>query len=100
MLAQYFEKIARELSVRPNQVANTAELLKGGATVPFIARYRKEYTDSLDEQAIMRIRDRMVQLEALDKRRTSILLSIEEQGMLNDDLKKQIEEAGGTVELK
>jgi uncharacterized protein len=90
MLAQYFEKIARELSVGTNQVANTAELLKGGATIPFIARYRKEYTDSLDEQAIMHIRDRLEQMEALDKRRHSILQSIREQEKLTPELEEQI----------
>ncbi len=100
MLQQYFEKIAKEISVRAGQVANTAELLKGGATVPFIARYRKEYTDSLDEEAIMHIRDRMEQLEALDKRRESILQSIEEQGKLTDELKKQLEGAESMSELE
>lgn len=100
MLEKYFEKIAKEISVRAGQVANTAELLKGGATVPFIARYRKEYTDSLDEEAIMHIRDRMEQLEALDKRRESILQSIEEQGKLTDELKKQLEGAESMSELE
>ncbi len=100
MLELYFKKIATELSVRPNQVANTAELLKGGATVPFVARYRKEYTDSLDEQAIMHIRDRMEQLEALDKRRESIIQSIDEQGLLSDELRKQLEEAESMSELE
>ncbi len=100
MLAQYFEKIAKELSIRPNQVANTVDLLKGGATIPFIARYRKEHTDSLDEIAIMHIRDRMEQLETLDKRRESILKSIEEQGALSDELRKQIEAAESMSELE
>lgn len=100
MLAQYFDRIAKELSIRPNQVGNTVELLKGGATVPFIARYRKEYTDSLDEEAIMSIRDRIEQLEALDKRRESILQSIDEQGKLSDELRKQLTEAGTLSELE
>ena len=100
MLQQYFEKIAKELSIRANQVANTAELIKGGATVPFIARYRKEYTDSLDEQQIMKIRDRMEQLEAIEKRRDSIIQSIEEQDKLTEDLKKQLEEAESLSELE
>ncbi len=100
MLKQYFDKIAKEISVRAGQVANTAELLKGGATVPFIARYRKEYTDSLDEEAIMHIRDRMEQLEALDKRRESILHSIDEQGMLTDKLKQQLEDVESLSELE
>ncbi|HSG68114.1 MAG TPA: Tex family protein [Bacteroidales bacterium] len=100
MLAKYFDRIAKELSLLPNQVANTTELLKGGATVPFIARYRKEYTDSLDEEAIMKIRDRIDQLEALDKRRETILHTIEEQGLLTDELKKQIMEADTLSELE
>jgi len=100
MLQQYFEKIAKELSIRANQVANTAELLKEGASIPFIARYRKEYTDSLDEQQIMKIRDRMEQLDALEKRRESILHSVEEQGKLSDELKKQLEEAESLAELE
>ena len=100
MLSKYFDKIAKELSVRSNQVANTVELLKGGATVPFIARYRKEYTDSLDEEAIMRIRDRMDQLETLDKRRTAILQSIEEQDKLTDELREQLMKAESLSELE
>lgn len=100
MPSQYFEKIARELSIRTNQVANTVELLKGGATIPFIARYRKEYTDSLDEQEIMKIRDRMEQLEAIDKRRETIISSIEEQEKMTDDLRKQLEEAQSLSELE
>ncbi|NQT78252.1 MAG: RNA-binding transcriptional accessory protein [Bacteroidetes bacterium] len=100
MLSQYFEKIAKELSIRSSQVANTAELLKGGASIPFIARYRKEYTDSLDEQEIMHIRDRIEQMEALDKRRESILHSIEEQGKLDDDLRNLIMRALSLSELE
>ena len=100
MLAQYFERIAGELNIRPGQVANTAELIRGGATVPFIARYRKEYTDSLDEEAIMHIRERMEQLEALDKRREAILRSVEEQGKLNEVLRGQLMEADTLSELE
>jgi protein Tex len=100
MLAQYFERIAGELNIRPGQVANTAELIRGGATVPFIARYRKEYTDSLDEEAIMHIRERMEQLEALDKRREAILRSVEEQGKLNEALRGQLMEAETLSELE
>ena len=100
MLSQYFNKIAKELQITPGQVANTVELLKGGATVPFIARYRKEYTDSLDEEQIMSIRDRIDQLEALDKRRTAILQSIEEQGKLTEELRKQLMAATSLSELE
>ena len=93
-------KIAKELQITSGQVANTVELLKGGATVPFIARYRKEYTDSLDEEQIMSIRDRIDQLEALDKRRTAILQSIEEQGKLTEELRKQLMAATSLSELE
>ncbi|MEH0154375.1 Tex family protein [Limibacter armeniacum] len=87
------QKVAEELNVRPQQVNATVELLDGGATVPFISRYRKEVTGSLDEVAVAAIRDRIAQLRDLDKRRESILKSIEEQGKLTDELKAQIEAA-------
>ncbi|MFH0728334.1 MAG: Tex family protein [Pseudomonadota bacterium] len=82
--------ITRELAIRENQVAATAELLNQGATIPFIARYRKEVTDSLDEVVITAIRDRLKQLEELDARRVSILNSMEQQGVLTDDLKAAV----------
>ncbi|GAA4821827.1 Tex family protein [Algivirga pacifica] len=85
--------IAGELNVRPQQVEATVKLLDEGATVPFISRYRKEATGSLDEVAVAAVRDRMTQLRELDKRRESILKSIEEQGKLTDELKKKIEAA-------
>jgi uncharacterized protein len=86
----YAEHIARELGLRTPQVAATAELLAGGATVPFIARYRKEATGSLDEVAVTSIRDRLAQLEELDKRRDAILASLEERGLLTEELRARI----------
>ena len=86
----HIDRIAAELSVRPRQVRATAELLEGGATVPFIARYRKEATGSLDETVITAIRDRLSQLKELDARREAILKSLEERGQLTDELKEQI----------
>jgi uncharacterized protein len=86
-------KIASELSVRPAQVAATAELLEGGATVPFIARYRKEATGTLDEMAVTAIRDRLNQLKELDDRRDAIIKSLEERGQLTDELKAKIFQA-------
>jgi uncharacterized protein len=86
-------KIASELTLRPQQVTATAELLEGGATVPFIARYRKEVTGSLDEVAITAIRDRLNQLKELDDRRESIIKSLEERELLTDELKEQIMQA-------
>ncbi len=83
-------KIAHELGFTPQQVRATADLLKEGATVPFIARYRKEITGSLDEIAITMVRDRLYQLMELDKRREVILKSLEERGQLTDELKEKL----------
>src|SRR5437868_9435474 len=77
---------ARELRLGAGQVRAAAALLSEGATVPFIARYRKEATGSLDEVAIAAIRDRLAQLEALDHRRAAIIASLEERNLLTDTL--------------
>ncbi len=82
--------IAKELAVKPSQVDATSVLLGEGATVPFIARYRKEATGSLDEVAIAAIRDRLGQLEELDKRRETIIESLQERGLLTDELKQRV----------
>jgi uncharacterized protein len=87
------KKIADEISVSEKQVKTTIELLDEGGTVPFIARYRKEATGSLDEVQIAAIRDRMQQLEELDKRREAILKSMTELEKLSPELEKQIMEA-------
>ena len=79
-------KIAAELKVASRQVASAAALLSEGATVPFIARYRKEATGSLDEVALAGIRDRLAQLADLDDRRAAIVRSLEERGLLTDEL--------------
>jgi len=89
----YVGKIAGELKVNARQVAATASLLAGGATVPFIARYRKETTGSLDEVAIAAIRDRMQALVELDQRREAILTSLQERNLLTDALKQGIAQA-------
>ncbi|MBN1870754.1 MAG: RNA-binding transcriptional accessory protein [Candidatus Omnitrophica bacterium] len=86
----YDAKIALELRLRPEQVAATVRLLDDGATVPFISRYRKEATGNLDEVAVSNIRDRVGQLRELDKRRASVLQSIQEQGKLTEELKSKI----------
>ncbi len=86
--------VARELDVRAEQVHATADLLAGGGTVPFIARYRKETTGSLDEVAITAIRDRLAQLAELDKRRAAILLSLRERELLTDELESRLARAG------
>ncbi len=80
-------KIASELKVQLRQVAATARLLAEGATVPFIARYRKEATGLLDEVAIMAIRERLLTMAEVDDRRAAILKSLEERSLLTDVLK-------------
>src|ERR1700709_2343779 len=87
MLELHVVKITKELGLQPRQVAATAILIEEGATVPFIARYRKERTGELDEVQIMAIRDRLEQLEELDKRRTAIVESLTERNLLTAELK-------------
>lgn len=94
------EQIARELSISGKQVRATLQLLEDGATVPFIARYRKEATGTLDEVAITSIRDRYEALRELEKRRQSILKSLEERNLLPDELRAQINRALTLVELE
>ncbi len=94
------ELIARRVDVSPRQVRNTIDLLEKGATVPFISRYRKEQTGSLDEVQITNIRDELNKLKELQKRKEHILKTIEEQGKLSSELKKQIEECLDPVELE
>lgn len=89
----FSQKIAQELQLSKDYVRNVLDLLNEGATIPFIARYRKEATGSMDEVALTQIRDRFKQLAALEERRESILHSIAEQGKLTDDLRRKIEEA-------
>ena len=90
MREQHIVKIASELGVRDEQVRATAQLLDDEATVPFIARYRKEVTGGLDEVAIIAIRDQLESLRALDKRKEAILKSLEEQEKLTDALKEKV----------
>ena len=87
---KYVLRIASELGLADRQVAATALLFEEGATVPFIARYRKELTGSLDEVAITTIRDRLAQLQQLDERRDTILKTIEQQGKLTEELQEKI----------
>lgn len=97
---EYNIKIAQELSVSSKQVAATVALLDEGATVPFISRYRKELTGSLDEVQVAAIRDRVQQLRDLDKRREAILKSLSDMGKLTDDLQQQINAAETMVMLE
>ena len=96
----HIPKIAKELSLTQKQVQATADLLNEGATVPFIARYRKEATGSLDEVVITAVRDRLNQLMELDKRREAILKSLEERGHLTDELKEKVLSAETMVVLE
>src|SRR5687767_727157 len=94
------KKISKELALTLSSVKATIELLDEGATVPFISRYRKEATGSLDEVEIANIRDRVLQLRELDKRRESILKSISEQQKLTPELEEKINNAENMVALE
>jgi uncharacterized protein len=89
----HIHKIGEELKLATTQIKAVALLLEEGATIPFIARYRKEATGSLDEVAITTIRDRLSQLAELDGRRETILRSLEERGLLTDELKENLDAA-------
>ncbi len=89
----HVERVAKELGLKAIQVGATAKLFADGATVPFIARYRKEATGSLDEVQILNIQERMTQLVALDDRRTAIVKSLEERKLMTDALRGKIEKA-------
>ncbi|MHB8869153.1 MAG: Tex family protein [Thermoleophilia bacterium] len=92
--------VAAELAIRPAQAVAVAELLAGGATVPFIARYRKEATGSLDEVQIAAVRDRLIRLEDLEKRRESILGSLAERDLLTPELEAAVRGAASMAELE
>ncbi len=92
--------IATELKLTPRQIADTTALLDNDATVPFIARYRKEVTGSLDEVQITSIRDRLEQLRELDKRRLAIFKSLEERDLLTEELKGKIDAADSLAVLE
>ena len=86
-------RIAAELSVKPPQVIAAVALLDGGATVPFIARYRKEATGGLDDAQLRTLQERLGYLRELEERREAVLKSVEEQGKLTADLKRSLEAA-------
>ena len=97
---RWVEQIAKELSLNVKNVKSVADLLSEGGTVPFISRYRKEMTGSMDEVAITSIRDRIEQLRELDKRRESIIASVEKQGKLTTELLQAIVGASTLAELE
>ncbi len=96
----YANIIASQLNLGVRQVEKTIELLEAGATVPFIARYRKEATGNLNEVQIAAIRDLLLKLKEIDKRRAAILQSIEEQGKLTPELRASIEQASTMTDLE
>ncbi|MBK1686452.1 Tex family protein [Rubrivivax gelatinosus] len=93
-------QIAAELKVRPAQVNTAVELLDGGATVPFIARYRKEATDGLDDIQLRELEARLGYLRELEDRRAAVIKSIDEQGKLTPELRAAIEAAPTKQELE
>ncbi|HJV61483.1 MAG TPA: Tex family protein [Albitalea sp.] len=93
-------QLAAELKVRPAQVNAAVELLDGGATVPFIARYRKEATDGLDDTQLRELETRLGYLRELEERRAAVLKSIDEQGKLTPELRAAIEAAPTKQELE
>jgi protein Tex len=93
-------RIAAELGVRDHQVAAAVDLLDGGATVPFIARYRKEATGTLDDAQLRSLEERLRYLRELEERRAAILASITEQGKLTDELRDQINDAETKARLE
>ena len=100
MLDKILQQIAAELKVRPAQVRSAVELLDGGATVPFIARYRKEATEGLDDIQLRELEVRLAYLRELEDRRVAVLKSIEEQGRLTPTLRAAIDVAPTKQELE
>jgi uncharacterized protein len=93
VMERIVSRIATELSVQPRQVATAVGLLDDGATVPFIARYRKEVTGNLDDTQLRNLEERLIYLRDMEERRLTILASIEEQGKLTPELRAAIEGA-------
>ena len=100
MLPSIQSRLAAEVSARPQQIAAAVELLDEGATVPFIARYRKEATGGLDDIQLRLLEERLRYLRELEDRRTAILESIDSQGKLGEELKARIEAAADKTTLE
>ena len=96
----YEERIANELQLKANQVATTIELLDEGNTIPFIARYRKERTGTLDEEQLRQIESLVKRYTAVDERRASIISSIESQEKMTPEIMKRLVEADTLTELE
>jgi len=96
----FSKNIATELSVAETFIKNTIQLLESGATIPFISRYRKEMTGSMDETVVAKVRDRLQQLKDLNARREAILKSLRDQEKLTDELEKAVMNASAMAELE
>ena len=96
----FVNRLAGEFKLRPQQVQAAVELLDAGNTIPFIARYRKEATGSLDDQVLREMAERLEYLRNLEKRREEIASSLEEQGVMTDELKAQLAKAVTLSELE
>ncbi len=100
MNKEYVSIIVRETGLRENQVENTLKLLENGATIPFISRYRKESTGGMDEVQVTEVSDALERLEALTKRKETILSTIEGLDKLTPELKNRIEHCWDSTELE
>ena len=87
------EQISKELQIKPSQVDATVKLIDEGNTIPFIARYRKEVTGSLNDEVLRNLDERLTYLRNLEEKKAQVIASIDEQGKLTDELRKQIEDA-------
>lgn len=94
------KKLQEEFKLRASQVENTVKLIDDGNTIPFIARYRKEMTGSLDDQTIRELNDRLVYLRNMDEQREKIIATIDEQGKLTDEIREAVEKAETLTELE
>ncbi len=100
MYSSHIQSISNEMDIAPSSIEAVRQLLEEGATVPFISRYRKEATGSLDEVAVSAIRDRLIQLKEMDTRREAILKSLEQNGHLTEELKAQVEATETMAQLE
>ena len=94
------QTLSRELNIRPSQAEAAVELLDAGNTVPFIARYRKEMTGSLDDEQLRALEERLRYLRAFETRRTEIETAIREQGNLTDEIQAALSKATILAELE
>ena len=99
-MTDYAQKIAQELNLKPIHVSNAIALIDEGNTIPFIARYRKEATDSMDDQLLRQLGERLEYLRGLDKRKDEVSRSITEQGAMTEQLAAELEKAATLAEVE